>query len=55
MLAGRPAAVARTDVAVLLEVLGTRRAVLDVIRRGVRQAGHLRDVQAVDRCLRAAG
>ena len=55
VLAGRSAAVGRTDVAVLLEVLGTRRAVLDVIRRGVRQAGHLRDVQAVDRCLRAAG
>ncbi|GAA4404918.1 hypothetical protein GCM10023168_18120 [Fodinibacter luteus] len=55
LLAGRPAAVARTDLAVLLEVLGTRHAVHAVIRRGVRQAGHLRDVQAVDRCLRAAG
>jgi len=52
---GRSASVTRTDVAVLLEVLGTRRAVLGVIRRGVRQAGHLRDVEAVDRCLRAAG
>lgn len=55
MLAGRPAAVARTDLAVLLEVLGTRQAVHEVIRRGVREAGHLRDLQAVDRCLRAAG
>lgn len=55
VLSVRPAAVVRTDVAVLLEVLGTRRAVLGVIRRGVRQAAHLRDVQAVDRCLKAAG
>lgn len=55
VLTGRSAAVARTDLAVLLEVLGTRRGVLEVIRRGVRQAGHLRDVEAVDRCLMAAG
>jgi hypothetical protein len=55
LLAGGRATVARTDLAVLLEVLGTRRAVLAIIRRGVRQAGHLRDVVAVDRCLRAAG
>ena len=55
LLAGRSPAVGRNDVAVLLEVLGTRRAVLGLIRRGVRQAGHLRDVEAVDRCLRAAG
>jgi len=54
-LADRSATVGRTDAAVLLEVLGTRRAVLGLIRRGVRQAGHLRDVMAVDRCLRAAG
>ena len=54
-LEGRSATVGRTDVAVLLEILGTRRAVLGLIRRGVRQAGHLRDVEAVDRCLRATG
>ena len=55
LLAGRSTSVARTDVAVLLEVIGTRQAVLGVIRRGVRQAGHLRDVEAVDQCLSAAG
>jgi len=40
---------------VLLEVLGRRQDVLDVIRRGARQAVHLRDVRAVDRYLRTAG
>ena len=50
-----PAAVDRTDVAVLLEALGTRRAVLDVVRRGVRRAEQLLDLEAVDRCGLAAG
>lgn len=50
-----PGGVDRSDVAVLLEVLGTRRAVLGAVRRGVRRAEHLTDLEAMDRCGLAAG